>query len=257
VDLQKEYRELINLTKNYLLQENETQNSNPQWIVSELEIYNYFKNYALKNKHSGKPPQVKLPEALLKPKDRAPLQPPPVTDALQYLGKPVNPKESHKPLELPVNSLSKTLNLPQREIETAKNSVFQLEPLKAATKADLNDVRKIVQELFPRQLILDEIAEKEPQIVIISDNNEKYIQAFLTNFARAIDILIAPASVMSSTRFLKTKLTGLKLVIQTADNEYVREGPHKLMHVLDVVQYLREPKLKAKLWENTLQHFKA
>jgi hypothetical protein len=258
--LQLEYQDLLDLTKQYLLQEHgpnyAEDTKNKKWVVSELDTYNYFKNYALQSKNVLKASQIsqRQEEVNLRPSIPSSI---PKSDVLirpvEVIKQPFVLKEEIAKPQVHLSAAT-TPSLPKTEME--KNNRFELEPLKPATRADLNDIRKTVQEIFPRQIILDQIPNYEPQIVIISDCREKHIQAFLTNFSKAIDLNIAPSRIMSSAKFSKTTLPELKLVIQATDNQSVVKNFPKVLNVPDVSKYFREPQLKAELWEMTKQSMK-
>lgn len=249
--LSQEYKELVLLSKQYLLQtyqNEELEQKNPQWIVSELETYNYFKTYALRNKNQPGPKNLeKKEEIYLKPNNLS--APKPILELKQEIPKEHKPEIQDMVLK-PVNAEETPIDATKTEIE--KNRQFELEPIKAAVPHDLTDIRKIIHDIYPRQIILDEISITCPQIIIISDHTENRIQAFLNNFSKAIDLELGPSKILSSKKFQSTaNFPDLKMIIQTVNLPNLKLDGVRHLEVFDLHKFLNNPELKSGLWEST------
>lgn len=247
----KEYQELISLTKQYLAQE--FQNNEyidekpPEWIVSELQTYNYFKEYAIQNKNPKiKQAAVVIPAPVQQPRYEPPVQTKQV----------VQPEPKIEIMETPVTNVQKPIEpTPTPVVETEKKKGFELEPIKATTPADLSDVKRLVQELFPNQIIIDSIPQNTFQVIIISDHTEKHFISFLNNYAKAIDLNLGTSKIMTSKKFQESpRLNSLKMIIQATDATISHDGV-ALLQLSDLAQYFKEPVLKLELWKLTTSKF--
>lgn len=253
--LNQEYKELITLSKQYLLQtyqNEEPEQKNPEWIVSELETYNYFKTYALQNKNLAKPKNLeKKEETHLKENNLN--SPAPAPKPIPEVKQPVLSQLKQDTQDMvikPAIVVEAASEAPKPEVE--KNRQFELEPIKVAAPHDLTDIRKIIHDICPRQIILDEISLACPQIIIISDHADNRIQAFLNNFSKAIDLELGPSKILSSKKYLETAdFPDLKMIIQTVNLPYLKRDGIPHLEVLDLHKFLNDPGLKPKLWEST------
>lgn len=253
--LDQEYKELILLSKQYLLQTyqiEEPEQKNPEWIVSEIETYNYFKTYALRNKSQANQKIIeKKVETQPKPNNlNSPAPTPkPNLEFKQQVQNEHKPDTQHT-LVKPAIVADAPLEAPKKEVE--KNRQFELEPTKATVPHDLTDIRKIIHDICPRQIILDEISLAYPQIIIISDNAENRIQTFLNNFSKAIDLELGPSKILSSKKYLEMpNFPDLKMIIQTVNLPNLKRDGIRHLEVFDLHKFLNNPELKSGLWEST------
>jgi len=255
---QKEYKELLSLTRQYLTLEFQnkeySEQKNQQWIVSELETYNYFKEYAIriKNLEIKKPLEIreeikpKQVDEYVKAMQAAPLKQQiiPREPVVQIIDTAII--EAATPLQDASEAL----------IVEVKKRAFELEPVKAIVQSDLTDIKKMVQELFPHQTILDHLPQNIVQIIIISDHSEKQNLIFLSNYSKAIDLLLAPSKIMTLKMFESSPFNrDLKMIIQTGNDLTNRPDGVTILQVLDLPKYFKEPALKAELWELTTSKF--
>jgi len=255
---QKEYKELLSLTRQYLTLEFQnkeySEQKNQQWIVSELETYNYFKEYAIriKNLEIKKPLEIreeikpKQVDEYVKAMQAAPLKQQiiPREPVVQIIDTAII--EAATPLQDASEAL----------IVEVKKRAFELEPVKAIVQSDLTDIKKMVQELFPHQTILDHLPQNIVQIIIISDHSEKQNLIFLSNYSKAIDLLLAPSKIMTLKMFESSPFNrDLKMIIQTGNDLSNRPDGVTILQVLDLPKYFKEPALKAELWELTTSKF--
>lgn len=240
----EEYLQLIQQTKQYILQEyvaleNEGE-KNKKWVVSDLETYQVFKDYALKHKKQAG--YQATPQILKQP-----------TEALQKFApkeNPISQIEISKPVEIPkiapkTESLTPLLSV---EEQTSKN-IFIQEPLKPASLHDLTDIKKHVQQLFPRQLILDNIPSADLEVIIISDHNDKKSELFLSNLAKAIDIRLKTCRILSSKKYFAiSNFQKLQMIIRT-DSKVPLKEDIKDVELFDIMKFITNPTDKAALWK--------
>ena len=240
----EEYLQLIQQTKQYILQEyaaleNEGE-KNKKWVVSDLETHKIFKDYALSNKkqanYQASPQILKQPiEVLQKFVSKENL-------AIQI--------EIAKPVEIPkiTPKIEPLSYLPSIEEQTNKN-VFLQEPLKPASLHDLTDVKKQVQQFLPRQLILDNIPSPDLEVIIISDHNDKKSELFLSNLAKAIDIRLKTCRILSSKKYLaQSDFKKLQMIIRTDSKVPLKDGI-KNVELFDIMIFITNPNDKATLWK--------
>ena len=247
----EDYKELISLTKQYLAQEFQNQDL----IVSELETYNYFKEYAIRNK--SQPKKIDL-----KPEEIKPIPKPLVHSVVIPLKQIILTEQKSEIIETPIIKTIAPAEIKSEAIsetpkdEPEKKRQFELEPIKAITPSDLSDIKQTVAGLFPNQIILDYIPQDAAQIIIISDHPEKQVQTFLNNFSKAIDLMLAPSKIISLNKFQATAhFPELKMVIQTTDNKITEQDGVSYLKVLDLPKFFKEPSLKAELWKLTNSKF--
>lgn len=266
-DLKTEFAELVSLCQLYLLREH----TPDQRLVSDPKTYHFFQGSIKKE-----PPKI-VPKKIEPPKptiiNSPPPPPPPPTSRPTEIPKPA-------PLPPPKPEIAAPLKAPA--------PFFALEPFNAATTVDLEEYKNLIKTLFPNFPIRNDIPsdqkakaikngwrlDKEiPPILIISVNDQDKHLAFLKNVAQAITLHIAPAKVISGPAIEKEKkwdeivnTPGLRLIISNDYglyllpglmlfyNEDAKEKKHyikqtPLLLLSDVSLYLKEPALKAALWQ--------
>lgn len=245
-----EFQHLIQQTKEYLLQEYAASDEkNNKWIVTDLETYNIFKDYAVRNKKQPQQQQLHAkPAPLPMPAEKVITQnvAPQIETEIQI---PATPSVTNS-----ITPFVKPASIPEpikidKGFDSDPKQKFQLEPLKLKAKQDLNDVKKLVHELFPRQTIIDTIPTGEAEVVIISDLNDKKSEIFLSNLAKAIDIQLKTCKILSSKKFLEySHFEQLKMIIKTSPALEIKNEVHTL-DLFDLTTYFTEPAKKAELWK--------
>lgn len=148
--LQSEFKELLALTQNYLIQEFSPQ----QWIEVDRESYSYFRSFAqLKKQEAPKTEALKKPiepqaTKIYKPTEINPPQP-----AAQKLPPKKDLPSSQKFENNP--EIKKVLEPVSVEAPNRVSKKIQSDPLPLLENHDLSDLRKIISEKFPEQKILD------------------------------------------------------------------------------------------------------
>ena len=248
----EEYLYLIQQTKQYILQEyavieNEG-DKNKKWVVSDLETYHVFKDYALKNKkptsqqasgqimpHILKQWQETLPKSTLEKKfeENIVSEKPAISTKIEVQNNFPTPKIEP---------------LPHIEEQSNKNSFLQ-EPLKPASLHDLTDIKKQVQQLFPWAKILDTIPSPDLEVIIVSDHNDKKSELFLSNLAKAIDIRLKTCRILTSKKFLQNNnFQKLKMVIRTDPKTPLKDKIQDV-ELFDIMKFITNPNDKATLWK--------
>jgi hypothetical protein len=168
---------------------------------------------------------------------------------------------------------------------------LSLEPLKGYEPMDLQDFKKIFKEQFPTFSISEQIPSDEkaqqvknswqteteiPPVLILSFHEGEKSFAFLRNIAFAIHLHLTPARVISGPKLEQEKkwdkvlnTKGLRLIIASDYGlyllpelmKYYKEAPRQAKHFLNQIPllllsdpslYLKEPHLKAFLWQAIL-----
>lgn len=249
----EEYLHLIQQTKQYILQEYDTieneVDKNKKWVVSDLETYHVFKDYALKNKkptsqQSGcqvmpqvlKKGQETLPKLAIEKSFQEHLVKPPISTNAQVQN---NFPTAKIELEQPIAYIEEQPN---------KNSFLQ-EPLKPTSLHDLTDIKKQVQQLFPWTKILDTIPSPELEVIIVSDHKDKKSEIFLSNLAKAIDIRLKTCRILSSKKFLQSNhFQKLRMVIRTDPKTPLKDEIQDV-ELFDIMKFITNPNDKATLWK--------
>lgn len=165
---------------------------------------------------------------------------------------------------------------------------FQLEPITEVNEVELASIRKEIENLFPETRFLpkppdDAIAKqigqqwkqeaKAPEVVILSFQEHPDKQVFLQNMKTAINQRLAPCAIYSAQAIEAKQawdklfsMKELRLIVTTDYGMYslpglmshYRESPEKsqrylggvpLLLLTDIAIYLKQPQLKAALWQ--------
>ncbi len=246
--IKEEYLEILKSAKNLISEQmtDELDQNAPKWIVSELTTYNYFKSLAIQNKQKPIKQNEKKVEV-------------PVQKVAVPYAPPLNPyvKEVQEiktiPVEAPKETEVKAAPLP---LEPKTNQALELHPIGIAPLHDLNDIRKIVEKVLPTEIILDHIPSSNPEVLVISNGVDKFEEALLLNFTRAIDICIAPAKLIFVNKYSPEDFPNLKMIIQSDENQNIQINPStRLLKINYLSELFKEPRLKAKLWDETKHVF--
>lgn len=251
----EEYLHLIQQTKQYILQEyaaieNEV-DKNKKWVVSDIETYHVFKDYALKNKrpttqqaggqvmpHIVKKWQETLPKLALEENFQEPI----------VSVKPVEITKIEVQNNFPAAKIEPLQPLPYTEEQPNKNGFLQ-EPLKPASLHDLTDIKKQVQQLFPWTKILDTIPSPDLEVIIVSDHHDKKSEIFLSNLAKAIDIRLNTCRILTSKKFSQSNnFQKLKMVIRTDPKTPLKDKIQDV-ELFDIMKFITNPNDKATLWK--------
>lgn len=297
-ELLSHYRELLAQTQLYLHREHSYQTMLP---VDPSTFVDYPKKvtptlmqptFQPKQTTPPVPQPVKIqapvavlsaPAVSLKPSILSQVQPNPATpkreESIEHTTAPT------PPAPLPQPSVSKP---------TAHAKKVELEPFTACATQDLSDYWKLHRQLFP-DINLTETFPKDcaalkvknawqneliiPPVVILAFRDVEKELVFLRNVAQAISLRLAPARVISASKWGKengwTNLINspnLRLVVATDYDLYLqpelmkmyREVPQQGKHYLqnipllllsDLSLYLKEPQLKSLLWRAICNEF--
>jgi len=241
---QEQFAELIALTQLHITQEY----AKSDWINSDTETVQFFKGL----KKAVSKPIVELPK-------------PPISK------KPMIVKEESAP----------KITEEKPKAQPIKPSKFELEPVQEVTQVDFNEMRQILAQHFPQQVVLDEIPNHNeakasfliPEVVVLALNENAKYHAFLSNLSKAINRQIAPAELLSAQvwekgenweEFLKSEKLRLVIVsdrtLHALPNlmklyrenakmakQYLGRVPVQLLP--DIGVYFQRPQLKVDLWK--------
>ena len=226
-----EIQNVIALTKLHIKQHYKES----EWLYTDLESLDYYKSFV--QKHRG--------SANSKPK--APIAPPPII------------KKAPRPKPAPIKEVQKKSMEPENKPANPKNIERQMP--KPVAQVEFSDFRKILNEYYPSQKILEnqpddtkakEIAHRfekaniPPEIIIIDTGYSPSEKLFLENVARALEARFSRAAVLATDEWDKN--LSLRLVVGTQDAVNGISQPKVVMKPVD--HYLQNPKEKAKLWQD-------
>lgn len=294
------YRELLALTQIYLHREY------PRHAIKTMEptAFAYFNKkpvpaISLQSNHQPKPAPLPSSQPL-----KMQAQPPP------SFSPPASPKPpASAPIHIesataapPMKSEKKAAPpplspVPQKESKPPMHAKgLALEPFAAQASQDLSEFWKLHRQVLPEvplheTIPADGVALKVknswlndqtiPPVVILSFRGEEKELAFLKNVAHAISLRLAPARVISASKWEKengwegmTHSPNLRLIIASDYDLYLqpelmkvyREAPQQGKHYLnqtpllllsDISLYLKEPQLKSLLWRAICNEFAA
>jgi len=238
--LEKEYQDLLSLTKKYLVQEFKSDS----WLVTSPENYAYFKKLAQKSK-GQQASQKELPQPIGKT-----IQAP----VLQTTSAPLLPTPIKKP-DLSIQPQIKTepptpviepIAVKTPPPEAYRSKAFELEPMKGADPIDLNDIRQIVETHFHDFPYLNPLQHEEAVVCILAPDLIPEHLAFLQNVAKAITQLKAPTIVIPES---KKHLIPASIRLCLSNYEELANRAVVCLKMENIHVYLRDPKQKAVLWQ--------
>jgi len=240
----EDYMALLVAAKQFLLEEFKRD----QWFTTTPETYHYFKTLAVQKQVQTQTPRpvpvnnIAPAQAQPLPKSHySPLPPAPPASAVGVAAKPIVTPP-------PVLKTEPKIQLESLKDVEQESKVFQLSPLLMPKEIDLSDFKKIVAQIAPLQMIVDQPLTDSPEVLIVCGNEPPEQQAFLKNIAQAINLTIASAVVISSQRLEHaTRSPKLRFIIGSTF-EKQKEGI-KYLQLHDIALYLNAPEKKALLWK--------
>lgn len=213
-----------------------------EWTVSDPETYEVLKEFAMKNR-----PKAKAAIA-------RPASPPPIKPA---------PKPMVRPKPRPKVVQKKEEPKPEVRVEATK---IEREPMAAAAPAEFGDIKKIllekgqkIQEEVPEDTEAVKISQQWKHdteirdVVVLTFGSQGSHKTFLRNLTKAIDLCIAPASLVPPEAVKETE--GVKLVIAEENNlkgsplfPILEKEKISIVFLENIEEYLQNPKLKQELW---------
>lgn len=282
MSLREQFTVLVSQTRESLLNQYEI----TDFLIASPEVIAYFKNTPSKSLSKT---QAHYPQPDRQPDPSKPVPTPkPVLPPIQ---KPL-PTPVRKPLpQVPPSAAPE----PKKNIASPSKG-FALEPLATVPKVDLKDIRTIYQNRFPKHPILDEIpddaiahqasssiskGQDTVHVAILQFSSSPQTLLFLKNLARAISLRFGlVAQVIPAYQWEKEKRwDGLikdhntRLMIASDYGmqglpglmSYYREvgrlgqhllGEKPLLLLSDLSHYMRQPHLKASLWQAVIAQLK-
>jgi len=282
--MRKDYIELISLIKQLLLQEHDPKD---HLIVSP-------KNYPSLQRWASLPPLKKPSSPPPSPRNPSPpsqkSSPPSLPRTATKKAAPLKteklkPRHNNKPQPL------KPIPQPQ---QSEKKAVFHLDPPKPTTPDPLTEIRQTFKEIFPiiklhetppNDTVAHQVINgwrqrsKSPEVIILSLEEKPQNKEFLHNVAKAIRSLLAPTIMLSANsleienkweQLLEQKNVKLILCQERLFQIYPELLQHykkpesqkktpllgtiPLLFLSETDEYIKNPMLKASLWES-LSHF--
>ena len=199
--------ELTSLTQCYFAERYDSK----EWIYAESESYLYFKEQALKSKATLKEqPTLKNLNTPYEPESKQKSSLPP-KEVPKTENKNLPPVRRAEEVKEEIQTLSKTasiIKLPPPDEEKKSDQFFTLEPLGPPQVSDLENVRKLIAEKFPKLKIIDSPPNKTFQL----PKADVYILAslgntFLANVCQAINtqlgscLLLDPVAIENEKRW--------------------------------------------------------
>lgn len=199
------------------------------WIYAEPESYAFFKQLATSQKKQVTPPP---PLPAIKTEQTTAAQEP-----------EVKPKDADK--------------------------LIKLEPMEPHKPVDFSDIRAILQEKVPNLNIVAEPQRKVKEAILLTLSPSPAHQAFLVNFAQAIELCLCPIAIVNAAKIESVKgwdnllnQPGLKIVLMLQPD--LEQLPHLAKHYVpakspalgkvpafflpDIALLLKEPIRKHSLW---------
>lgn len=288
----RNYRELIELTSAYILQEHGLD----ERIFASYDTFDYFRaaaklkaqNAALNENQGAKKVTPSLVLGPLKQKElkqKTSEVSPKSSMQTPLPGDPRFNENNFNEVKITSNniSLKKSALEPKVEAQETKTAVdpqkiiinqdVLLEAIPPLKKWDLSEIRKNVLEHLPYIQIIDNIpqifetrttiqktVQELSKVLILNLNEEKLHQKFLNNISDALCVHGIKVKVISNPKELKeASLKEKPLVIASnksihSYNNYFSECP---LHLLfDIEIYFNEPSLKINLWKALKEYLK-
>lgn len=243
--------ELAALIQLYLKQEYTPQ----EWIFSEQESHSFFRKHAQSKKKPEEAVRKELPRQSI-PQNSPP--PPVPKEILKQELKPqqltvfINPEPS--PAPKPVQK--ETVATAEKKTIVEKKK-FHLEPFPKPAAIDLQDIRSVLVEKFPKITLLDSIPDNKVAItpvVILYKQATPAELSFLKNLMQAISISLAKTSLFESFIIQQESLwkqvlesTELKLII--TQDPITLPSPVPVVTLSTLSDYFKDPQKKQALWK--------
>lgn len=284
--IQKQYAELVALTKLLLLTEYSSQKSLP----TTPDVYR-----ALQPIPDSVPASkvIPRPAATVAAKTPPPPAAAPTTTPLRQM--PVPPQQQQQAPQKPNNTVTPPPPKEPVSQQQQNTPLFTLNPLGSPLSTDFKEIKQLLEKHVPGYEIIDHIPSDQaaqhintawqytqatPSVLILSFHDNEKELTFLHNIARAISICLTPAEVISAHKTEQNKgwetllkSQTLHLIISNDDGiytlpelkkhlkEHQRDGKLfldrvPLLLLPDLSIYLKEPKLKAALWQAILTTLK-
>lgn len=179
--------ELSALTQTFLLQEF----SHKDWIFADGDSYAFFKKLAGSSSKTltASPSPTSQPHSKL----QVPTQPMTVNKKIvNEYPKEKTPLQPSPPSPMSVVKAEDKACIAEEKKSTERKEFFRLAPPPPSLAVDLRDIRTIVTEIFPNQIIVEPIAPPTPEIVVLYFNEVGDELMFLQNLTKAVCDLIAP-----------------------------------------------------------------
>lgn len=276
----QDYRELLSLTQTLILSEFTPTSSFP----TDLETYDFFKQFTAHKQVNKGNSTFQIVQNQNPPKNFQAQAPVP-----QKANTPI--EEIQKPEHLQVQKIAESL--PPSSIYSknkSQNSILKLEPITEPKQLDYNSLKVEFKNLFPNLVLQDSIPDDSearkinqqwknqslsPQVILLFFDETPDQKAFLQKVTDAITQKLVPASLFSAYAIEKQnkwenmfKIQGVKLIIAPDYGIYLlpslmhhyREfqrtlGGIPILLLTDISLYLKQPSLKAALWQAICSNF--
>lgn len=232
----KEYLDIIAEFQIHLIQEYSPQS----WLGVSRESYLHYRTYAIAQNQGARQQETnKSPEPIRSPE--------------QVSKKPETVSVSHEPVVKPQAIAPKVPSAtPVQEKSAFIPKTALLEQPVTIKKQDFSDIRKIIAERFPEQIILPQPPD---------DSMAKAIKDAWKNNHQKPEIFLVVAKAQSRHAALLENLCKAIKIAYNMKAEVVDKIPlgdvrEHVIELADLDAYLREPKLKANLWQTISQRVK-
>ncbi len=245
ISIQEQLAEAVQLTKLYLLTEQQE-----QFLWSNSDYCSFFT--PLKDKKTPGQPQAKAAPAVL--------------PSRQIIGTTARPKEAPPPSPAPIPSAPATNTafektesrdkVPEKPKESQPSPpavFFQLEPLKEIPQRDCIEAKQLINATFPLLEIIsapEKQTSKRSQVMIYHREKTSVNLAFLRNLQFAIQQLGFSAELVSLNKIEEPAFPSdaTLLLLPAAVYENTTHNGHKLP-LQPISDYLTQYPLKRKLWQ--------
>lgn len=235
--------ELSTLLQLYLKQEF----PNGGWIAADQETVHFFRKMIQAKK---KPVEQQAQKSVVLPTPAAaPKLPPPIKENFEITHPP---SQNFTPPAAEKNAVK-----PPAKKSAPDRATFNLEPFQIQSAIDLQEIRAIFSEKYPKMPILDslpDIKTMAPQIAIFYEEASPEQLLFLKNLTRAVTISLGKATLFKTSLLSKESFKNrlihqgqLKLILAPFSIDSSPSIP--VVKFLNLEDYLRTPLKKEALWQ--------
>jgi hypothetical protein len=255
--------ELVSLTQQYVIQ----QHDRKDWVSSDLETYNYYKQGAAERRQSATIAQEK-PVSISTP--------PPKAFVSQIPAANTQPRQEIQPKvsvvqEQPQKTDKPTFKFPNKPNTPPAKSApkayathdFKREPVDKKNLDQLDDVKKDVKQLFPKLTVQEDIPcdkqaihysrqwELKQSVAFLVCQETPQHAAFLGKISEAIISRFCPVEFIETSQTPFDEKHILVLVSANSQkNPHFKANASNTIFLTDVEEYLSNPELKKTLWKS-------
>jgi len=236
-EIYEELQSIIAYTELHLLRESPSNG----WLLTDPTTHKVYKNFA-------KQKQKKAHASPKQPNFAQPTSPDSKGSGSVKITA-VNSIDKQKQKKIRQRNNEQPLFLPPSQVSTAKKTPSAL------SEDEFRDLRLLMNKHFPAEKLINPNSEEfalstAEAIIFVSDPTPKQHRVFLQNIAKAIQVCLCPALLVTEQKNFPRKKLKLLIGEESALKQLPFDNKGCMLPLSPIDEYLQEPAKKAKLWSN-------